>query len=316
MYEPTPWPDLATLARPLLGANGTEAMTALLAAGEKAPVDYMKVGPFMGIEAMQALSHTYPLMLHLDDTLSGHAPLPEDQVARLRGMVRLTGTPWTSEHLGFGVAEITLDQSLQVQPASLGLSREMAMSNIVRNAHSLRAALTVSLLLENVPLYPNVVHRHITRPAFICQVLELAGCDLLLDLAHARVTASLLGMTPEAYLEALPLERVREIHLSGPRAVRTLPPARQKLLRDNARTVAAELVFDDGWLVDVHDTMTEDDYGLLEWTLARCRPLAVSLEYYRDAACLREQLLRLREIIQDVGRPPAPLPPTDETQAR
>jgi len=263
MYHPIPWPELATLSRPLLGANGTEAMAALLAAGEEPPVDYMKVGPFMGMEAIGALSQAYPLMLHLDDTLSAHTPLPEDQVARLQDLVRLTGTPWTSEHLGFGVAEITLDESLQVQALSLGLSREVAQANIVRNASALRAALPVSLLLENVPLYPNVVHRHITRPAFMGEVLSSSRCDMLLDLAHARVTASLLGMTPEAYLEALPLERVREIHLSGPRAISTLPPSQQRLLQDNACTVASELAFDDRWLVDVHDTMTEVDYALV-----------------------------------------------------
>ena len=307
MYNPIPWPDLATLSRPLLGANGTEAMAALLAAGEEPPVDYMKVGPFMGMEAIRALSQAYPLMLHLDDTLSGHTPLPRDQVARLQDLVHLTGTPWTSEHLGFGVAEITLDESLQVHALSLGLRREVAQTNIARNASALRAALPVPLLLENVPLYPNVVHRHVTRPAFIREVLDLAGCDLLLDLAHARVTASLLGMTPEAYLNALPLERVREIHVSGPRAISTLPPTRQRLLQDNARSVAAELVFDDGWLVDVHDTMTEVDYALLAWTLARCRPMAISLEYYRDAARLQEQLLRLSQIIENTGQQPAPL---------
>ncbi len=307
MYNPIPWPDLATLSRPLLGANGTEAMAALLAAGEEPPVDYMKVGPFMGMEAIRALSQAYPLMLHLDDTLSGHTPLPRDQVARLQDLVHLTGTPWTSEHLGFGVAEITLDESLQVHALSLGLRREVAQTNIARNASALRAALPVPLLLENVPLYPNVVHRHVTRPAFIREVLDLAGCDLLLDLAHARVTASLLGMTPEAYLNALPLERVREIHVSGPRAISTLPPTRQRLLQDNALTVASELVFDEGWLVDVHDTMTEVDYALLAWTLARCRPMAISLEYYRDAARLQEQLLRLSQIIENTGQQPAPL---------
>ena len=307
MYNPIPWPDLATLSRPLLGANGTEAMAALLADGEEPPVDYMKVGPFMGMEAIGALSQAYPLMLHLDDTLSGHTPLPRDQVARLQDLVHLTGTPWTSEHLGFGVAEITLDESLQVHALSLGLRREVAQTNIARNASALRAALPVPLLLENVPLYPNVVHRHVTRPAFIREVLDLAGCDLLLDLAHARVTASLLGMTPEAYLNALPLERVREIHVSGPRAISTLPPTRQRLLQDNALTVASELVFDEGWLVDVHDTMTEVDYALLAWTLARCRPMAISLEYYRDAARLQEQLLRLSQIIENTGQQPAPL---------
>ncbi|MFO7696281.1 MAG: DUF692 family protein [Anaerolineae bacterium] len=302
--DPTPWPLLASLSRPLLGANGTEAMAILLARGGDPLVDYMKVGPFMGMPAVSVLAREYPLMLHLDDTLSGHKPLDDSRVNTLEDWVRLTGTPWTSEHLGFAVAETTLDESLQLQPSSSGLSREVAMANIARNARELRAALPVPLLLENVPLYPNIVHRHITEPAFIDDVLALAGCDLLLDLAHARVTASVLGMAAEAYLEALPLDRVREIHLSGPRPVDALSPSRQSLVRANARTVTGQIAFHDRCLIDAHEAMGETDYDLLAWALRRCRPLAVSLEYYRDAGRLSEQLSRLREIIAREGQRP------------
>ncbi len=289
------WP--APRGRPWLGANGTEALSALLAQEQEDLVDYLKVGPFMGREAIAALAPRYPLMLHLDDTLSGHASPSEALVARLNDWIVLTGTPWTSEHIGFGVPDVDLDSALITQPASSLLTREQACTNIVRNAQALVARLQAPLLLENIPFFPNLAHVHVCQPNFVVEVLARTGCELLLDLAHARVTASVLGMDVHAYIEQLPLGRVVELHLSGPRRLSELDDHRQHVVRGNAHSVAHLLAFGDENLVDAHELLREEDYALLEWTLARARPRAVSLEYYRDPAALREQLIRLGALL-------------------
>ncbi len=112
--SPHSWPSFGS--RPLLGANGTEAMQALLPDGA-ALVDYLKVGPFMGEQTITALAADYPLMLHLDDTLSGHNLPSADTVQRLTRWIELTGAPWTSEHIGFSVADVDLDSALITQPS-------------------------------------------------------------------------------------------------------------------------------------------------------------------------------------------------------
>jgi hypothetical protein len=103
---------------------------------------------------------------------------------------------------------------------------------------------------------------------------------LLLDLAHARIAAHNRGEDVCAYLSALPLERVREIHVCGPGPDRS------------------------GVLQDEHQEMGEEDYALLDWTLERTHPLVVTLEYggtgshfewRSDLATLERQLTRLRE---------------------
>jgi uncharacterized protein (UPF0276 family) len=96
---------------------------------------------------------------------------------------------------------------------------------------------------------------------------------MLLDLAHAIVSAAWLGMGVEAYLARLPLHRVVEVHVSGPR-------------------------IDDGVLADVHETLLEDHFMLLAEVLRTTSPRAVTIEYQRDESALREQLLRLREILR------------------
>lgn len=141
----------------------------------------------------------------------------------------------------------------------------------------------VPLLVENVPYYGfRGTLRAATDPQGIARVCAETGAGLLLDLAHARVAAWHRKEEVRAYVGALPLERVQEIHVCGPRA-------------------------DDQGLRDRHEEMSGDDYDLLEWTLARVEPLAVSLEYggtgpafanRSDSDALLRQLIRLRAICE------------------
>ena len=290
-----PWP--AVNGRPLLGANGTEAMQTLLRDGGGALVDYWKVGPFMGHDALAALCLQHPLLLHLDDTLSGHRLPSAEELARILGWVELCATPWTSEHIGFSVPDTTLDGALVTQAAGDLLTREEARTNIIRNARALAAYLPVPLLLENLPLFPNLAHLYICEPDFGAEVIEETGCGLLLDLAHAQVSANVLGYEVHDYLSRLPLRRTVEIHLSGPRPLRELDERRHKLVRENAASIAHLLTFSEDNLVDAHAPLQEADYRLLEWALARSEPRAISLEYFREPGELRTQLVRLGQMI-------------------
>ena len=260
-------------------------------------VDYLKVGPFMGQQAIAELAPRFPLLLHLDDTLSGHSPLSEEAVQRILVLIQLTGTPWASAHIGFSVADVDLGGAHITQPASDLLSRGETIRNIVRNARALAQRLPVPLLLENIPLFPNLAHMHVCEPDSIAEVIQAADCDILLDLAHARVSADVLGYEAHEYLSRLPLDRVVELHLSGPRPHSEIDLPRKSLVRENARSVAHLLPFGSHNLVDVHCSMQDEDHALLEWALARTQPKAVSLEYFREAGALRDQLMRLGEML-------------------
>jgi uncharacterized protein (UPF0276 family) len=121
-------------------------------------------------------------------------------------------------------------------------------------------------------------HPYLVDPTFISHVVREADCYFLLDLAHARVTAAMLGIPVRAHIQELPLDRLVEIHVSGPRPIG-----------------------EQGRWRDAHESMQEEDYALLEWILNLIRPLAVSLEYWRDSTLLRKQLQRLRHLLDSVG---------------
>jgi uncharacterized protein (UPF0276 family) len=126
---------------------------------------------------------------------------------------------------------------------------------------------------------------YVVDPAFISGVVEETGCGLLLDLAHARVAAHYHGEPVRDYLARLPLDRLVEIHVSGPRP-----------LEANGKT-------GDGRLYDAHRSLQEEDYTLLRWVLERSAPRAVTLEYWRDRAQLETQLRRLRALLDGYASP-------------
>jgi uncharacterized protein (UPF0276 family) len=176
-------------------------------------------------------------------------------------------------HLGFGAAEVGFDKG-RMRARTTPLGREELFENIVRNVRGLAAAIPVPLLLENLDYNPGGAYEHICQPEFIAAVLEEdSDVDLLLDLAHARVSASRLGLSIADYLMRLPLERVRQIHVSGPRPR-------------------------DGVLVDAHEPLQEEDYGLLQDLLDVTTPRALTLEYDRNEDALKEQVGHLRDILK------------------
>ena len=74
-----------------------------------------------------------------------------------------------------------------------------------------------NVILENTPFPAMSVHilQAATQPAAICQVVEETGCGLLLDISHARIAAHSLEMDEQEYLAALPVDRLRELHITG-----------------------------------------------------------------------------------------------------
>lgn len=190
-------------------------------------------------------------------------------LATMRAALERTGTPWHSVHLGFAAAAVGAEGPMMV-PRSPVLPRESLRAAIAETARRVAGALAVPLLLENLDYWPSGAYEHVAEPAFIAEVLEEAGAGFLLDLAHARVAAAHLGMPIDEYLARLPLARVRELHVSGPR------------LRD-------------GVLRDAHASLGDDDYRLLALVRRAARPGAVTFEYGgADAGAVAAELGRLR----------------------
>jgi len=253
-------------------ANGP--LTRDLLAAQTIEVDYLEVaGPHAVEAASPALGR--PLLLHnsvFDWSLGHPAALTQrDVLARTRHTLAITHAPWLSIHLGFSAAQVAFEGTMQA--CSPVLARDDLLERVCHNVRALAREIPVPLLLENLDYCPNGAYEHICAPDFIAAVIAGTETGLLLDLAHAHVSAERLGLLITDYLDRLPLERVRQLHVSGPRRR-------------------------DGVLTDAHEPLAEEDYALLRRVLQGTRPRALTLEYGRDADALREQLVRLRPMLE------------------
>lgn len=256
----------------LLAVSDTPLSRALLREGRlKVPVETS--GPLVASAVAAFPAHAWLLHNSVWDWSLAHpqALAQKDVLAVTRRLLEQTRAPWLSVHLGYSSAHVTFQNGFQA--ASPTLERSQVVSTIV---NALKAELDVPLLLENSDYNPSGAYEYICEPDVIRSVLEATNTYLLLDLAHAQVSASRLGLTINDYLTELPLNRVRQLHVNGPRPVGGEP---------------------DSTLSDVHETMRETDYALLGEILGHTRPWAVTLEYGRDADALLTQVDRLQTVL-------------------
>ena len=187
--------------------------------------------------------------------------------------LQLAASPWYSLHLGFSCAEVDFwDEAMQA--LSPVLPEAIVFERSVQRILQLSEILPVPVLIENLDYNPTGAYEYVCRPDFIRKVLEHTNTFLLLDLAHAQVTASAMQITAEDYITQLPLEKVRQIHLNRPG-------------------------WRDGRLVDSHLMLEDEDYALLETVLKNTQPWAVTLEYNLDQNKIPEQIRQLRKLLEE-----------------
>jgi uncharacterized protein (UPF0276 family) len=58
-----------------------------------------------------------------------------------------------------------------------------------------------------------------SQDEFFCRLAEVTGCGLLLDVANVHINAMNHRFDPVAFLDAMPLNAVVQIHLAGGRWV-------------------------------------------------------------------------------------------------
>lgn len=103
------------------------------------------------------------------------------------------------------------------------------------------------VIAENVPYHPGYTPNlyATVQPEVVSAVIRESGCGLLLDISHARISAHALGMEPRDYLQALPVERLRELHFTG--------------------------LHDWGFMLMDHLSVLESDWPWLDWVLEQIR---------------------------------------------
>ena len=235
-------------------------------------VDAVEVGPWLSTQKIQDFRQHYPdlpIFLHFNNLVSKLRWIPGTRKSLL-DYLRVTQSSWLSFHFSLlppGYVWAANQLGIYLPPPDYESSTHVFVAEVekLKDFH-------LPVLIENMPSFESLKYHFEIETKNIAGILESADTDFLLDIAHAQVAASVLKLDVHQYLDRLPLQKVRQIHVSGTRPK-------------------------NGVLYDAHEELQEDDYRLLRWVMDRSNPEMVTLEYFKHKDSLERQLKRLRESI-------------------
>ena len=236
-----------------------------------------------GLRALRTLSAQIPVVLHgVSLGLASTEPLDRGRLHAMARVVDAVRPAFWSEHLAFVRAS-----GIEIGHLAAPPRHADTIAAVAANVARARDAVGSAPLLENVAtlLEPPGSDRDEAR--FTADSAEAAGAGLLLDLHNLHANATNFAFDPIAFLDALPVDRVRAVHLAGGRLVREQGGG-TRLLDDH--------------LHDVPDPV----YALLREVARRApHPLTVILErdgHYPPIAHLLAELDRARAALREGRR--------------
>jgi uncharacterized protein len=171
--------------------------------------------------------------------------------SRIDRFLMLTQTPHVNTHL-VTPRSCTPDEPTELSRVNTLWRKEINM--MINHFGSER------VVLEHFPYTQATPHiAPAADPQIFSNVINDTGCQLLLDLAHARISADTMGMDVKDYIRALPLDRLAELHVTGIKRF--------------------------GGVLTDHFGMDEEGWDVLEWALSEIKsgtwrePKIVAFEY-------------------------------------
>jgi uncharacterized protein (UPF0276 family) len=153
----------------------------------------------------------YPVVMHgVALSIGTIDPLNSEYLQKLKKLIDFVEPAWISDHLCWtGVAHKNLHDLLPVPYT------EEALSHIVSRIKQVQDFLERPIALENPSTYLEFKSSHIPEAEFIARMAEESGCNLLLDVNNVYVSCYNHRLDLKTYIDALPLDKVIQIHLSG-----------------------------------------------------------------------------------------------------
>ena len=157
------------------------------------------------------IKELYPIVMHgVSLSIGTLDPLNSEYLTKLKKLIRWVNPLWISDHLCWtGVAHKNTHDLLPVP-----YTKE-ALKHIVERIRLVQDFLEMPIALENPSTYLEFKNSEMSEAEFMARMVEESGCKLLLDVNNIYVTCYNHGLDPKKYIDALPLNKVQQIHLSG-----------------------------------------------------------------------------------------------------
>lgn len=160
---------------------------------------------------LEKIKADYPVVMHgVSLSIGTVDPLNSDYLKKLKSLAEWLDTPWLSDHLCWtGIAHKNTHDLLPVPYT------EDALNHVVDRIKQVQDVLGRPVLMENPSSYLEFTDSTIPEEAFIARMAEAADCGLLLDVNNVYVSCYNHRLDLKRYLDALPMDRVVQIHLAG-----------------------------------------------------------------------------------------------------
>ena len=172
--------------------------------------NYM-VGGGKPLAFLDRFAERYPLVMHgVSLSIGSTDKLDRAYLIELKALAERVHPLWISDHLCWtGVVSRNL-HDLMPLPYT-----EEALRHVVARVREVQDFLGRRIVIENVSSYVSYTHSTLTEWDFIAELAKAADCLVLLDVNNIYVSAQNHGFEPLDFLDALPKDRIQQIHLAG-----------------------------------------------------------------------------------------------------
>lgn len=163
------------------------------------------------LHVLDRVRRDHPVVLHgVSLSIGSSDPLRGDYLGALAELIERVEPAWVSDHLCWtGVGGHNAHDLLPLPYT------EEALAHVCRRVLEVQERLGRRIALENVSSYLEFAGSTLPEWEFLAELAERADCGLLLDVNNVYVSAVNHGFDPRKYLEAIPAERVWQVHLAG-----------------------------------------------------------------------------------------------------
>jgi len=160
---------------------------------------------------LRQIAERYPVVMHgVSMSIGSTDPLNPAYLKKLKSLAAEIGAVWVSDHLCWtGVASWNSHDLLPM------LLTEDSLAHVAARVSVVQDILERPLILENPSTYVGFIGSTMPEWEFLARLSEATGCGLLLDVNNVYVSSFNHDESPEDYLDAIPAERVVQIHLAG-----------------------------------------------------------------------------------------------------
>jgi len=160
---------------------------------------------------LEKILEHYPVVQHgVNLCIGSTEPLDWDYLKRLKKLTKITKTPWLSDHLCWGRLAGAHYHDLLPLPYT-----QEALTLVSERARIVQDFLEIPFALENLSSYVTFKESEMSEWDFYREIVERAEIYMMLDVNNIYVSSQNHGFNPFEYLEAMPKERILQIHLAG-----------------------------------------------------------------------------------------------------